>query len=228
MRKGMKKAGVAAVLCALVIGATAAVSVFAAKSPTSQDAPRATATRWDDYGSLPTAGYSAYYASTSSGSSSSGSSSFSGSSSSATDKATSGGNRGVSSETIRYRADGTVKVVSISSKSKKVVIGSTVKVYGEKYKVTAVSANAFKNCKNMTALTLPKTINAIGKNAFKGATKLRVIKLNITKAISVAKGAFNGVDSSKMTIRVSKKMSAKEVAKFIKILKKAGYKGKVK
>ena len=65
-------------------------------------------------------------------------------------------------------------------------------------------------------------------NTANGAKSLKTIKLDITKSITVEKGAFGKLNTKKMTIKVSSKMSKKELKKFKKILKKAGYKGKVK
>ena len=235
MKNGKNRLIWAIALAVVLVGLSlTAIHSTAALSPTSYDAPRATSTRWDDYvRRVPTSSSylsSSYYDDddddddddTSSGSSSSSSSS------SKTYTVKSGGNRGVTSEKAVYRSDGSVKLTSVTSKSNNVVIGSTVKLNDKKAKVTAIGANAFKNCPKMTSLTLPKTLRLIGKNAFKGAKNLKVIKLNITKSIKVVKGAFAGLNTENMTIRVSKKMSANEVVKFIKVLRKAGFRGKVK
>ena len=69
------------------------------------------------------------------------------------------------------------------------------------------------------------------KNAFKGTkkanAKIYLKKAKTAKDITVAKGAFNGLNN-KSTIYVSKKnMSKKEYNKLVKKLRKAGYKGKI-
>lgn len=125
--------------------------------------------------------------------------------------------------------DGTASLGTIAKTSKKsVVVAAKVTVNGVSYKVTVIKANAFKNCKKATSVTLPNTIKTISANAFKGAKALKTITLKSTKAITVKKGAFKGLNTKKMTIKVSKKMSKKELNKLKKTLKKAGFKGKVK
>lgn len=129
---------------------------------------------------------------------------------------------------VDVKKNGTAELNSIPKTNKKsVTVASTVKVNGVTYKVTTVSAKAFKNAAKATKITLPKTITKIEKNAFSGAKKLTKLTINTKKSITVQKGAFNGVNTKKMTITVNKSMSKKELAKFKKTLKKAGYKGKV-
>ena len=131
--------------------------------------------------------------------------------------------------TVDTKANGTASLGTIAKTSKKsIVVAAKVTVNGVSYKVTVVKANAFKNCAKTTAVTLPNTIKTISANAFKGAKALKTITLKGTKAVTVKKGAFKGVNSKKLTIKVSKKMSKKELNKFKKALKKAGFKGKVK
>lgn len=129
---------------------------------------------------------------------------------------------------VDVKKNGTADLNSIPKTNKKsVTVASTVKVNGVTYKVTTVSAKAFKNAAKATKITLPKTITKIEKNAFSGAKKLTKLTIDTKKSITVQKGAFNGVNTKKMTITVNKSMSKKELAKFTKALKKAGYKGKV-
>ena len=71
------------------------------------------------------------------------------------------------------------------------------------------------------------TITKIGKNAFAKMKKLKVVKVYATKALKVQKGAFGKLNTKKITIKVTKKMSAKEFKKFKKNLRKAGFKGKI-
>ena len=130
--------------------------------------------------------------------------------------------------TVDVKKDGTAAIDAIKATSKKTVtVASTVTVNGVKYKVTKIDANAFKNCKKVTKVTLPATVTTISKNAFAGAKKLTTVTLKVTKAITVKKGAFKGLNTKKITIKVSKKMNAKQLKKFKTILKKAGFKGKV-
>ena len=71
------------------------------------------------------------------------------------------------------------------------------------------------------------TVNKIAKNAFKGCKKLKTIVFKGKVALTVAKGAFSGCKTSKMTFKVTKKMSKANFKKLKKNLKKAGFKGKI-
>lgn len=63
-------------------------------------------------------------------------------------------------------------MIGASSKSiKKAVIAKTVKINKKTYKVTAISKNAFKNCKKLKKVIIQQGKLSIGKNAFKGITK---------------------------------------------------------
>ena len=137
-------------------------------------------------------------------------------------------NKSVSKVTVDIKKDGTAALDSVTSKKKSVSIPSKVTVNGVKYKVTKLNANALKNCKKATKVTIPDSITTINKNAFKGAENLKTIKLNTKKNITVKKGAFKGLDTKKVTIKVNKKISKKNFEKLQKTLKKAGFKGKIK
>lgn len=105
--------------------------------------------------------------------------------------------------TLYYKkiAKNKVSVAGITNqKAKKVTIPATVKIKGKKYTVTAIEKNVFSGCKSLKQITVKSTkITKIGKNAFKNGNKKAVIK-----------------------VPKSKKKAYK------KLLKKAGYKGKVK
>lgn len=131
-------------------------------------------------------------------------------------------------------------------KAKKVTIPATVTINGISYKVTEIAANsfsgnkkitsvtipasvvkigdnAFKNCAKLTKITIPKNVTAIGKNVFSGCKKIKTITIKSTKLKSVGKNAFKGVGKkTKIKVPKSKKKA------YAKLLKKAGFKGKVK
>lgn len=135
----------------------------------------------------------------------------------------------VSQGKVDTKKNGTATLTQVKkTKAKTVTISSTVKVDGVKYKVTTIDANAFAKAPKATKVELPKTITTIKKNAFKGAKKLKIITFKNTKAAKVQKGAFKGLKTRKMTIRLSKKMSSSQKKKMIKNLRKAGFKGKIK
>ena len=131
--------------------------------------------------------------------------------------------------TVNTSAKGVATLTSIKkTTATKITVSSTVKVDGVKYKVTTLGANAFKNCTKMTAAVIPSTVTSIKASAFSGASSLKTIRLNTTKKVSISKDAFKGVNTAKMTIKVSKKMSKSNLASLKKALKAAGFKGKIK
>ena len=77
-------------------------------------------------------------------------------------------------------SDGNAEVTSVPNsgtyKGDIVIPGSFT--YGEEtYTVTAIAANAFSGCKNMTSISIPASVTSIGNNAFSGCEKLTVITL---------------------------------------------------
>ncbi len=124
---------------------------------------------------------------------------------------------------------GNAGISSIKSNKKSVTVPSTIKVGKVTYKVQVIRANTFAKATKATKITVPSTVNVIQKNAFKGAKKLKTLRLNISKAnqIKVKKGAFAGLNTNKMTVKVNKNMSKKALNNLKKALKRAGFKGKV-
>ncbi|SKA69810.1 Leucine rich repeat-containing protein [Eubacterium uniforme] len=89
--------------------------------------------------------------------------------------------------------------------------------------VTKVGKNAFANMKNLKAVTFTsKKLKTIGANAFKGDKKLKLIKIKSKKLKSVGKKSFVGVKNCTVKVLKAKKNA------YTKILKKAGFKGKLK
>ena len=85
-----------------------------------------------------------------------------------------------------------------------------------------IGKNAFKNCKNLTTVTIKgKAISRINTGVFSGCKKLK--RITLQKGISKMGKAFKGVPK-KCVIKMPK--SCKK--KYKKLLKKAGYKGKIK
>ncbi|MFQ9514741.1 MAG: S8 family serine peptidase [Eubacterium sp.] len=130
----------------------------------------------------------------------------------------------------------TYKITSFTSKKKtvtclsfnkkkaaKATVPATVKINGYKFKVTGISANAFKNGKKLKNVTVGKNITSIGKNAWKGCKKLKKVTIKSSKIKKFGKGLFKGT-SKKLTVKVPKKAKNS----YSKKLKKAGFKGKVK
>ena len=115
-------------------------------------------------------------------------------------------------------------VEPVSSKKTSVTIPATVKINKETYKVTAVSANAFKNNKKLKSVTIGKNVTKLGKNAFSGCKNLKKITIKSTNLKSVGNNALKGIDK-KATIKVPKK----QYNKYKKLFKsKTGYKKSMK
>ena len=58
-----------------------------------------------------------------------------------------------------------------------ITILSTFTVDGKEYHVTSIANRAFKNCSNMTSITIPNTITTIGKEVFYGCASLKNITI---------------------------------------------------
>ncbi|MBO5469457.1 MAG: CHAP domain-containing protein [Lachnospiraceae bacterium] len=111
----------------------------------------------------------------------------------------------ISGVTVRTSTDGTVKVIKLPSGKKKITIPTAVEIEDVKYMIVS-----------------------IGKKAFKGIKRNAVISINTKQPVNIEKNAFKGINSKKVVIKVNKKMKNSNLKRFKKILKKAGFKGKVK
>lgn len=116
-----------------------------------------------------------------------------------------------------------VAYTKISSTSTSVNIPNTVKIGGISYKVTSVSANAFKGNKKLSKVTIGANITSIGKNAFNGCKNLKTITIKSTKLKSVGQNAFKGIKST-AKIRVP----SKQLKAYKKLLKGKGQGKKVR
>ncbi len=120
---------------------------------------------------------------------------------------------------------------------KKVKIPSSVKIKDKRYKVTAVGKNAFKgtditsislgnniktiekgafrNCKNISGIQIPKNVTAIGKNVFYGCEKLSVITIRGTKLKKIGSGAWKGILSdARFNVPADKRKTYQKLLKF--------------
>ncbi len=78
---------------------------------------------------------------------------------------------------LRYRINGDEATLTYTSKtfasySGRITVPAQVTVDGVAHRVTVIGNNAFRNCKELTAVTLPPTIKRIGNYAFMGCTGL--------------------------------------------------------
>lgn len=124
----------------------------------------------------------------------------------------------------------TEKVIEVAyaapaKKAKKVTIPATITLEdGQKAKVTAISANAFKNNKTVQTVIIGKNVKSIGKKAFYKCKNLKTIKINSSKLTlkKVGSKAFAGI-SKKAVITVP----TKKYKSYKTILKKRGIGKKV-
>jgi len=97
-----------------------------------------------------------------------------------------------------------VSVKGVSGKKKTITIPKTVKLKGIKYKVTAISANAFKGNKNIQTVTVGSNVVKIGKRAFSGCKSLKQVTLSASVK-SLGKETFlNSRKLSRITIKTTK------------------------
>ena len=143
-------------------------------------------------------------------------------------------------------AGSAVAFTKTTSTASSITIPKTVKIDGITYKVTSVSANAFKNnkkltkvtignnvtsigdnafngCKKLTSVTIGTGVKKIGKQAFKGCSKLKTITVKSEKLTSVGTNALKGIKST-AKIKVPKK----KLTTYKKLFRKKGQPSKVK
>ena len=74
------------------------------------------------------------------------------------------------------------------------IIPSTVTYYSMSFSVTSIDTNAFRNCSNLTSVTIPNTVTSIGYTAFYGCSGLTSVTIP-NSVTSIGIGAFNGCGS---------------------------------
>lgn len=75
-----------------------------------------------------------------------------------------------------------------NKKASSIKVPEEIKIKKKKYKVTSVSANAFKNNKKIKTVTIGQNVKVIGKNAFRGCKNLKKVTIgkNVTTIESYA------------------------------------------
>ena len=116
-----------------------------------------------------------------------------------------------------------------TKKKTSVTIPATVKIKGETLKVTSIAAKAFSGDKKIKSVTIGKNIKTISANAFKNCKNLKKIVITPDSLKTVNKTAFKGCPdkkSTKVTIKTKTKKTFNSVKKKIQNagLKKAAYK----
>ena len=99
---------------------------------------------------------------------------------------------------------------AINKNATKIVIPATVTINGIKYKVTAISDNAFSGCKMLKSVTIGKYVTLIGNKAFFKCTSLKkiIIPASVTK---IGKKAFYGCKKLKSITIKTQKLKSKSV-----------------
>ncbi len=75
----------------------------------------------------------------------------------------------------------------------KVTIPATIKIKGEKYKVTSIKKSAFAKNKKLKKVTIGSNVTSIGAKAFSGCSKLNKVTFKSTKITKIGKKALNGI-----------------------------------
>ena len=131
--------------------------------------------------------------------------------------------------TTKTQQRGWIRIKAAKSVSKaKATVPATLTVKGVTYKVTSLGAKSLSNWKKVKTIVLSENVDTIHKATFQNCKKLRTIVVKNTKPINFYAKAFKGVNTKKITIKFSKKMSKKDYQKSVKRLKKIGFKGKIK
>lgn len=101
-----------------------------------------------------------------------------------------------------------------------VSIPSSVKVNGYTFRVTEISAKAFKNYKRLSKVTIGKYVNSIGNYAFQNNTKLKKVTIG-ERVTKIGKYAFYG-DKNLIDIQIkTKKLNSVGTSALKKINRKA-------
>ncbi|MCR5793516.1 MAG: leucine-rich repeat domain-containing protein [Lachnospiraceae bacterium] len=108
---------------------------------------------------------------------------------------------------IRYRVTDTssknrrVKCISVTNKkARKIKVPDTVKIFGKKYKVTAVGEDAFYYCKKATTVKLGKNITSLAEGSFHSCSALKSVAIT-GRITSIGTEAFKNCSRlTKVTI----------------------------
>lgn len=115
-----------------------------------------------------------------------------------------------------------VAIKPTNEKATKLTIADTVTIHQKRYKVVAISANAFLGCgKSLKTVVIGKNVKTIGKNAFGGCKKITRITFKGTAFKPCRKNAFKGV-RAKIKVVAPKKMAKAKRKAFEKNLSKTG------
>lgn len=103
-----------------------------------------------------------------------------------------------------------------------VVVPDTFTIAGTPFYVTKIADGAFQSSKKLKKIVIGTKVGSIGKKAFYGCKKLKLVTIRSKKIKSIRKNAFQGVGTSAV-IKVPK---AKKKA-YTKLLKSVGFQGAI-
>lgn len=66
--------------------------------------------------------------------------------------------------------------------------------------LTSVAASAFRNCSNLTSVTIPENVTSINSQAFNGCSSLTSVESKIQNPFTFGSNAFSGISSNCMLI----------------------------
>lgn len=105
--------------------------------------------------------------------------------------------------------------VSKNKTVKKLSIGATVKIRGQKFKITKIDTKAFTDCKKLESVVIGSNVITIGPKCFAGCTNLKKVIFKTKVLKKVGKDAFNKIHR-KAVIKVPKA----RLKKYKKLLQK--------
>ena len=109
----------------------------------------------------------------------------------------------ISSGEVEYQVQGDTQV-------DKIVIPETVTLKGDKYKVTAITNNAFKNCTKLKSIVIGKNVTKIGTKAFYNCKNLTKITIP-SSIVKIGKQAFANCNKLKRIIIKTDQLTPKTV-----------------
>ena len=120
--------------------------------------------------------------------------------------------------------NGTAAAVAlVNKKQTKITIPASIEKDGYAFRITAIESQAFAKAGKVKSVIIGENVKTIGKSAFFNCKKLKNITFKGKKAPKMGAKAWKGI-AKKCKITVSKKMSAKQLKKLKKAIKKAGAK----
>ncbi|SKA72123.1 Leucine rich repeat-containing protein [Eubacterium uniforme] len=119
---------------------------------------------------------------------------------------------------------GEVKIVGLRKKKvSKATIKGVVKYKKDRYKVTEIQKNAFSKLKKLEKVTIGKNVKFIGEGVLANCKNLKKVTFKTVIIKKIGMGAF-AETPEEFIIKVPKT----KFKKYRKLLKKAGYEGKIK